>query len=214
MKRTRTWMLVGTGTAVAALGVTGLTALGAAGASASRHGAALHARRAHPADQGLGGPNGAVLTIGSGGTTGGTASTGGTSSSGITLGVSSYDFVVSLAGTVATQSGGTGAGKVAAGTLVVTTSLAAQGDLTTLTAPSTATLTTGGGPAGLDVTFQSLALRQYEVSSENGGTVTLTFGFLSANPTQPTGTPPPPGGSWKRVHNPSASQHADRAIRA
>lgn len=199
MTRARSGKLVGAGVAVATLATGGAAVAGGAASSAAatahHQAASVAAGRLRPADHpGLPASHGGTtLTIGATAAAGNSASTTGT-----VLEVSSYDFVKSLASGLGSPSSTTGA--VAPDTLVVTTSLAAQGELASLSGTTTGELVAHGeGAAALDATFSGLTLQQYEISSDNGGTVTLTFAFsgvsLAAATTPPSGSTGTTGGS-------------------
>ena len=198
MGRARTWKLAGAGAAVAALGLGGVTALGGAPSSASTahdRPPTSGPRGQGPADQGPPGlSEGTALIVG-----GSTASP----SSGTTLNLSSYDFAATATGTgtaatgTATGAGATGTASsgIAPGTLVVTTSLAAQSDLSSLSSTTAELVVRGGrGPSSVDAAFTGLTLQQYEMSSAGGGTLTLTFTFTKVALAAPT-PPPPANGS-------------------
>ena len=188
MGRARTWKLAGAGAAVAALGLGGVTALGGAPSSASTahdRPPTSGPRGQGPADQGPPGlSEGTALIVG-----GSTASP----SSGTTLNLSSYDFAATATGTGTAATGtatGTASSGTAPGTLVVTTSLAAQSDLSSLSSTTAELVVRGGrGPSSVDVSFEGLVFQQYEMSSAGGGTLTLTF--TKVTPTSPTTAPPP-----------------------
>ena len=200
MARVPSGKRVGVGVAVAALAAGGAAVAGGAASSAStahRQAASAATGRLRPADHQPGGPGshgGTTLTIGAP-PAGGSA---GSPTTGTVIAVSSYDFVDAVGGSSASAGSPTGA--VAANTLVVTTSLDAQSELASLTASAGGELVAHGeGASALDATFAGLSLQRYEISSDSGGTLTLTFGFSSvtlAAPTSvPTGTASSTGGT-------------------